>query len=103
MENNVLELINQAEERAAEIKAKAQEEGAETVAAAEKEAAEIARASEADLRKFRDGEIKSAENRAEAEYEKRIAESRADARGYADRLLESADIFVGEIVGRIKG
>lgn len=101
MEENIIGLIAEAEERAAAKKAQAQSEAAEIVAAAEKNAQEIAKRSVAECAELREKMIKCAEEKAASDYEKAIGESKADAKDYADSLLNRADSLVLDIVGRL--
>lgn len=101
MEENVLGLIAEAESRASEIKAQALEQAAKIIAAAEKNAADISRSSEAECAEFREKSQTAAQNKAAADYEKTINDSRAEAASYADSILEYASIHVTDIVGRL--
>lgn len=101
MEENVLGCIAEAESRAADMKAQAQEKAAKIIAEAEKNAADIARSSEAECAAFREKSQRSAQDKADADYEKKIKESRAEAESYADSLLKCASIHVSDIVGRL--
>lgn len=101
MEDNILGYIAEAESRAAEMKAQATEQAAKIIAEAEKCAADIARSSEQECASFRERSLKNAENKAAADYEKAIGESRAAAKSYAESLLKIASIHVSGIVGRL--
>lgn len=101
MEDTILGYIAEAERRAAEMKSQAQEQAANLIAAAEQTAVEIARASEADCAAFREKSQKDAQMKATAEYDKTISESRAEAKKYADSLLENASTHVSGIVRRL--
>lgn len=101
MEENIIGLIAEAEEKAAAKKAQAQTEAAAIVSAAEKQAQNIAKSSEAECANLREETLKNAEKNAVSDYDKAISESRAEAKAYADRHLERAEGFVLEIVGRL--
>ena len=101
MEENIIGLIAEAEERAAAKKAQALSEAAEIVAAADSNAQEIARRSVAECAVLRDEMIKCAEEKAAADYDKAIEESRAEAKAYADSHFELASGLVFDIVGRL--
>lgn len=101
MEDNIIGLIAEAENKAAAKKVQAQAEAAEIVAAAEKRAQEIAKSSEAECANLRESAIKFAEEKAASDYEKAIAESRAAAKEYADSHFGHASDLVLDIVGRL--
>lgn len=101
MEENILSSIAEAEERASTIKSRAQSRAAEIVSAAEKQANEIAKALEVECKLLRENGIKSAEERADADYGKAIDFSRADAARYADELIEKSSAYILDIVGRL--
>lgn len=101
MEENIIGLIAEAEERAAAKKAQALSEAAEIVAAAERNAQEIAKRSSAECAALREEIIKCAEEKAALDYHKAIEESSAEAKAYADSHLERAQNFVLDIVGRL--
>lgn len=101
MEENIIGLIAEAEEKAAAKKAQALSEAAEIVAAAEKDAQEISKRSSAECAALRDEIIKCAEENAASDYDKAIEESRSEAKAYADSRLARADSFVLDIVGRL--
>lgn len=93
--------INDAEEKAAEIKAAAQQKAAEIAGNAEERAAEIARLSEAECKAYREKAIKDAEEAAQKTYDDEITAKRATAAKYAADCLKSTDNIVSDIVRRI--
>ena len=101
MEENIIQSIAKAEEQAAEMRAQAQAEANKIAADAERSAAEILKNAEGDCVKLREKTIKAAEERAVADYDKAIENSRAEAENYADGLIKSADNLVTDIIGRI--
>ena len=101
MENDIINMIAEAEREAAEQKSQAAERAAEIVAAAEKRAAEISKSSEEEIRILGAEMLLAAENRATAEYERALAESRESAAAYAGEILAHADAHVFDIVGRL--
>lgn len=101
MEENVIEYIKQAEAQAADRRAEAQARAAEILADAEKRVAEMARVSERDCAKYRADELARAEVRAREQYQAALKEAQENAKRDADKLLENADAYVPEILGRI--
>lgn len=101
MEKNIIELIAEAEEKAAAKKAQALSEAAEIVAVAEKNAQEILKRSTVECANLREEIIKCAEEKAASDYDKAIAESSASAKAYADSQFAHAENFVLDIVGRL--
>lgn len=101
MEEKIINRIAEAEDEAAAKRAAAQSAAAEMVAAAERKAAQITKSSEAVCSIIREEGIKTAENKAALDYEQALADSRAEAKDYADGLLANADSYVLEIVGRL--
>ncbi len=99
--NEIIKSITEAEEKAAEIKAGALQKSAEIAAAAEVRAEEIARKCETDCKLFRENQLKKAERDAQANYDKALADKRAEAKAYADALIKKTDGAVNEIVRRI--
>lgn len=101
MEENIIGLIAEAEQKAAAKKAQALTEAAEIVAAAERDAQEISRRSVSDCAGLREETIKFAEEKAASDYEKSIEESKAEAKAFADSQLELAENLVLDIVWRL--
>ena len=101
MEENIIGLIAKAEEEAAAKKAQAQTEAAEIIAAAEKKAQEISKSSDSECALLREKTLKSAEEKADLNYQKAIADSYSAAKAYAESHLERAEGFVLDIVGRL--
>ena len=97
----ILKSINEAEEKAAEIKASAQQKAAEIAENAEERAAEIAKLSEAECKAYRERALKDAEEAAQNYYDEKITEKRADAAKYAEDCLKSTDEIVSDVVRRI--
>lgn len=103
MTDEIIRSITEAESAAAEIKAAANVRAAEIAAQAEARAAEIEKSSEEVCKAYRETQAKAAEADAEKAYLSALAEKRAEAKAYADRLLENAELPVSKIVGRITG
>lgn len=101
MEENLINMIGAAEARASEIRSNGRARAAERLAEGEAAAQKIAAESEAALAKLRREGIAEAERRALEEYETALEVRRKEAHSYADGLLEHADLYVNEIVGRI--
>ncbi len=98
---DILKSVNEAEEKAAEIKLGAEEKAAQILADAEKKAAELLKTSEEKLKIYREEQLKSAEDTAKRDYEKVVAENAEKAKKYADSLIEKTEIQVGKVVGRV--
>ena len=101
MEENIVNLISEAENKALARKAQAQAEAAEIVAAAEAEARRISKASETECANLRRETLNAAEARAASDYAAALDKSRAEAAKYAEELLKQSDKWVLEIVGRL--
>lgn len=99
--NEIIKSITEAEAKAAEIKADALQKAAEIAAAAEVRAEEIARKCETDCKLFRENQLKKAERDAQANYEKSLSDKRAEAKAYADSLINGTDNAVDGIVRRV--
>lgn len=97
----ILKSINEAEEKAAEIKAAAQQKAAEIAANAEERSAEIAKLSEAECKAYREKAIKEAEDTAQKNYDDEITVKRAEAAKYAADRLKTTDNIVSDIVRRV--
>ena len=97
----IIQLINEAEAKAAEIKANALEKAAEIASAAEERAAGIEKLSEADCRALRDKILKTAAEEADRRYENEITVNRAKASKYCADRLKDADKIVNDIVRRV--
>ena len=97
----ILKSINQAEEKAAEIKAAAQQKAAEIAGNAEERSAEIARLSEAECKAYREKAVKEAEEKAQKHYDEEITVKRAEAAKYAADRLKTTDNIVSDIVRRV--
>lgn len=93
--------INEAEEKAAEIKAAAQQKAAEIAGNAEERSAEILKLSEAECKAYREKAIKEAEDKAQTTYDGEITAKRAEAAKYAADRLKTTDNIVSDIVRRI--
>lgn len=93
--------INEAEEKAAEIKAAAQQKAAEIAGNAEERSAEIAKLSEAECKAYREKAIKEAEQESQKSYDGEITAKRAEAAKYAADCLKTTDNIVGDIVRRV--
>ncbi len=93
--------INEAEEKAAEIKASAQQKAAEIAGNAEERSAEIAKLSEAECKAYREKAIKEAEEAAQKFYDGQITVKRAEAAKYAADCLKACDNIVSDVVRRV--
>ncbi len=93
--------INEAEEKAAEIKAAAQQKAAEIAGNAEERSAEITKLSEAECKAYREKAIKEAEEVAQKNYDDEITAKRATAAKYDADCGISTDNIDSDIVRRI--
>lgn len=100
---DIIKEITEAEQRASEIKAQAYAEAAEIAARAEVRSREILKASEAELKIFREEQIKTAEESAQKVYLLSVSENAAEAREYADGIIGNTERQVNQIIGRICG
>lgn len=98
----IIKLINEAEEKAAEIKAEAYSKAAEIALAAETNAANIERLAEADSKALREKTLKDAAEEAQRRYDEEITVNRAKASKYCSDRLKNTDKIVNDIVRRIK-
>lgn len=97
----ILKSINEAEQKAAEIKAEALKKAALIAGNAEERSAEIAKLSEAECKSFREKAVKEAEAEAQKRYDDEITAKRAEAAKYAADRLKTCDNIVSDIVRRI--
>ena len=100
---DIIKVITDAEERAAEIKAQAQERAAEILENASRRAEEILRDSETKCKILREVSIRQAEEDAESAYDETLKKSAADAKKYADGVIKTAEGEINAIVGRVAG
>ena len=97
----IIEKINEAEAKAAEIKANALEKAAEIASRAEERAADIDRLAEVDSKSLRESSLKNAQLEAQKRYDDEITLSRAKASKYCADRLKDTDKIVNDIVLRI--
>lgn len=97
----IIKLVNDAELKAAGIKAAALEKAARIASDAEERSAEIAKLSSAECKSYREKAIKQAEEDAQTAYDKEITVKRAEAAKYASDRLKNADGAVNTIVRRV--
>ena len=97
----IIDKINEAEAKAAEIKAKAYEKAAEIAANAEERAADIEKIAEADCKALRESSLKNATEEAQKRYDDEITVNRAKASKYCADRLKDTDKIVNDIVRRI--
>ena len=97
----IIESINEAEAKAAEIKAEALDKATKIAENAEERSAEIAKLSEAECKVYREKSIKTAEEEAEQKYVSDITVKRAESAQYAADRLKDTDKIVNDIVRRI--
>ena len=97
----IIEKINEAEAKAAEIKAHALEKAAEIASKAEERAADIERLAEVDCKALRESSFKDATQEAQKRYDDEITVNRAKASKYCADRLKDTDKIVNDIVKRI--
>ena len=99
----VILAVRQAEERAAQIKADAQSRAAAMLEQAEADARETLKNAEVDCKRYRETELKKAEENAENAYRVALSDQKREAKAYAEGILKTAKPAVGRIVRRICG
>ena len=97
----IINSINEAEEKAAEIKAAAIKKAAEIAENAENRIAEILALSEAECKALREKSIKTAKEQARKNYESEITVKRAESAQYRAERIKNIDKIVNDIVRRI--
>lgn len=97
----IIKSINEAEQRAAEIRAEATRRAAAIAEQAEERAADILKLSEAECKAYREKAIKQAEADAQKAYENEITVKRAEASKYCADRLKNTDKPVNDVVRRI--
>ena len=97
----IIDRINEAEAKAAEIKAQAIEKAAQIAASAEERAADIERIAEVDAKALRESSLKAATEEAQKNYDNEITVNRAKASKYCADRLKDTDKIVNDIVRRI--
>lgn len=97
----IINSINEAEAKAAEIKAEALQQAAKIAEDAETRCSEIAKLSEAECKALRENSIKAAEEEAGKRYDSEIAAKRAEAAKFRAECLKNTDEIVNVIVRRV--
>lgn len=97
----IINSINEAEAKAAEIKADALQQAAKIAEVAETRCTEIAKLSEAECKALRENSIKAAEEEALSKYESEIAAKKAEAAEFRAERLKNTDEIVNAIVRRV--
>lgn len=97
----IIQLINEAEQKAAEIKANAMNKAAEIASDAENRAADIDKLAEAECKAMREKCLKDAVEEAQRRYDNEITVNRAKASKYCADKLRDTDKIVNDIVRRI--
>ena len=100
-EKNIIDMIAEAEQEALASVEEAQRKAADIVTEAEKKALEITKSTEETGAKRTAEILQRAKEEAEVSYQKTIEQCKADAKAYADGILEHIETQVEEIVGRI--
>ena len=99
----LIQSIQEAEERAQKLKADARERAAAITAEAEQSASALLSACEKECAEKRLSSLALARDGAQKEYEKSIAEAEAEAKQYADGVLKDTKSVVSRIVRRVCG
>ncbi len=97
----IIQLINEAEQKASEIKADAMNKAGEIASDAETRASDIEKLAEAECKAMREKILKEAAEEAEKRYDDEITVNRAKASKYCADRLEDTDKIVNDIVRRI--
>lgn len=97
----IIQLINEAEQRASEIKANALEKAGDIASDAENRASDIEKLAEAECKAMRERILKEAAEEAQNRYDDEITVNRAKASKYCADKLTSTDKIVNDIVRRI--
>lgn len=100
-EKNIIDMIAEAEEKAAEIIAKAQDVAAAIVTEAQKQAMEITKSTEGICAKRTAEILQKAKEDADRAYERSLSDCAKDAKAYADEILGHVEPQVADVVGRL--
>ena len=98
---DIIKSVNEAEQKADEIKTGAEQKAAQILAEAEKKASEILKEGEEKLKIYREEQLISAQAASQKDYEKAIADNALKAEEYAASLMERTKIQVVEVVRRV--
>lgn len=101
MTEEIIKSITNVEAEAELIKAEAHEKAAAILSGAENEVAQKEQASVENCKKYREEAWKKALAEADSAYEKTLNEKANEARAYCEEALQSAEPYIGNIVGRI--
>ncbi|MBO5412050.1 MAG: hypothetical protein J6A38_03110 [Clostridia bacterium] len=101
MTEEIIKSITNAEAKALEIKRVAQEQSARILADAEIRAEQILQTSAETCKAYRDEQLKQAVAQSEEEYCTTLKEEERKAKAYCATVLQTSEIVVSEIVGRI--
>ena len=97
----IIQLINEAEQKASEIKANALEKAGDIASDAENRASDIEKLAEAECKAMREKILKEAVEEAQKRYDNEITVNRAKASKYCEDRLQDTDKIVNDIVRRI--
>lgn len=97
----IIQIICEAEQKAAEIKTNALDKAAEIASAAEERAADIEKLAEVESKALREKTLKDAVEEAQRRYDDEITVNRAKASKYCSDRLKETDKIVSDIVRRI--
>lgn len=101
--DDIIKAINEAEERAAQIKSEAVERAARIIDEARERSAEIGREAAESRAAYREERIRAAELKAEEDYNDSVSASRREAEEYARSVGKNTEVVAGKIAGRVSG
>ena len=101
MTEEIIKMITDAEKQAAEIKRSANERAAKILLEAEEQASRKEKSSADVCKAYKETQMNAAKKEAEIAYENSLLESEKNAKSYCAQALDSAEVSVAEIVGRI--
>ncbi len=103
MTEDIIKSITNAEAQAAEWKREAEEKATAILSEAELRAARTEKTSEEVCKAYRETQTRNAYADAEKEYAVALKQAQTEAKAYCDRVMESSESVVSQIVGRIIG
>lgn len=99
----IIKSITEAEAQAEERKAQALSRAEKIAGQAEEQAAEIEKKSAEACKAFRENALKSAQMKAQENYDRALDEKRVEAKAYVEEHLKGCTLQVQEIVRRVSG
>lgn len=101
MTEEIIKSITEAESLAAEIRRQATERAAEIVAEAQNRAVGLGKSATEVCKAYRETQIKTARADAEQAYLSAMQKTQTQAQAYCAQALDSSDVCISNIVGRI--